>query len=184
MPWGRWVADEAQGATEALNRMQLDANSTGSLFKARADNLSQQIETLGAYTMTSATAPNFSGSVTGNMSANAWIMALSNPLVFTPPNRRIRSCTVFCNFRSTASVGGVGTPPMMKLNGNTFTDWMHEVARPGPVFNEGWYSVVGTVPLAPGQSLTVQYGLRMDPFSNATFTVTNATIWLAYFGGL
>lgn len=104
---------------------------------------------------------------------------------FSPPNFDSRRCMVILNFIVNKTGGGANlgaSVPVMKLNGQLFSNWGMNNRRPGPNFNTAWMSVMGTVAIDPGQAVTVEYGMRQGAYPGIDVTFSDTVLWTAHYG--
>lgn len=71
MPWGRWVQEELSAARSDVEHAGSDADSAGSQFRAKTDNVSQLISQFATKRLTMLNLPDISGYASG--AGPAWI---------------------------------------------------------------------------------------------------------------
>lgn len=183
MPWGRWLADLQEGTQRRVDIQKNDPNSPGRLFGAQADVLASQLTGINVATIREIPLPNFSQGVSGALGTA--VNVVSSVYSSSPPQGRSISCLAILNFRITSSSGNAPNTPMMKVNGQMFSDLGASALRPPADASQGYYSVMGNVPLVAGQAVDFQYGasIAANPTVN-TLTFDEATAWLAFYGGV
>lgn len=183
MPWGRWVEGSNGDTAAAIERMKNDPNSAGNQFAKRVDNTARQIKAISVSTITELPLPDFSGNVSGAI--GSFVNVVSSTYSVTAPTQTSSSALAIFNFRITSSSGVAPSLPMIKVNGQQFSDVGASPMRPPTNTSVGMYSVMGNVPITPGQSVTLQYGAAGST-TGSTYTLSFdlATVWVAFFGGL
>lgn len=180
MPWGRWVQGTEEDNTSKIAEIK---NSKSNDFSARADNIAEQIRKIQVATIYYTTLPDWSASVTGGIS-DPVRNVVSSTYNFTAPDLSSTRCVAILNFRIVATTGEAPDWPIMKVNGEQFSDPAHDVRRPPFVNTSGYYALQGDVPVGPGGAVSVQYGAKAFPLPNSNLSIDEARLWLAFYGSI
>lgn len=184
MPWGRFIEGSAIDALAGLDAIRGDANSAGNQFAARADNLSAQIQGIQVATIVERQGADFSRTVPAGSPTSPYVNVIATPITVTAPSAEAKSCLVIVNYQINATVGTVPDIPIMKVNGVQFGDPNMTSSRPDDSRTHGVYSMNGSVPLSPGQAVTIEYGSKVSPFITSTLNYHSTRIWVAFYGGV
>lgn len=183
MPWGRWLEESNEQTSQAVDRIKNDPNSPGNQFKIKAEQTATQIKGISVGTVSQVPLPAFVGVASGALGTRTAVV--SSGYAFSSPTADSTSCLVILNFRITSSSGVAPLLPTMIVNGQQFSDVGANPQRPPTNNTEGYYSVMGHVPLNAGQTVNLQYGaVSANLGSPNTLTFDLTTVWLAFYGGL
>lgn len=183
MPWGRWLEGTQDDTTGQIDRIKSDPNSPGNQFKVQAEKVASQINGIQVSSIREFPLPGFSHSVSGPLGTR--VNSISSTYTFSSPTSVTTSCLAIVNFRITSSSGVAPMLPMIKVNGQMFSDVGANPQRPPTNSAQGYYAVMGNVLLTSGQTVSLEYGAASSatPSIN-TLTFDLATVWLAFYGGL
>lgn len=184
MPWGRFMEDQAMDAERVLDQIRGDANSVGNQFAARADNMSAQIRGVQVATIVQRQGLDFTRIVPAGGPLAPYVNVVATPITVTPPSSDAASCVVIVNYQINATVGNAPNIPIMKLNGVQFSDANMTSDRPDGTRTHGVYAMNGSIPLRPGQPVTIEYGAKVPPFSTSTLNFHSIRLWIAFYGGV
>lgn len=179
MPWGRWVEENEDATTRAIDSQRSDANSVGSLFAARAEGMQHQIAALPTVaSILTRTPPSQATTRAFNPNAVAYAYPGQTQAFSAPRPDLAYDYTVIANMVGT----GVPMPfsrSLLRLNGVDFM-YSHENQKPSE-FNTATYSIAGSGSLAPGQPLLVESAIAAQ--SPGTMTVS-LQLWCVFTGSI
>lgn len=185
MPWGRWITERIQEVSDDIIRVDSDSNSEGSMHKAWASNMAQNIETFASRDAALLSAPDLVGTVGGADGFRTISMTAS----FSLSPRASEDCELFINYTMQNSPT-IGSLPIagwviIAVNGvdvasTIFSDYGWAVSvKPGPMPTIR-IPVHIRSKLMPGQVNTVTLscgGFIASPFVSAlAASLTNITI--------
>ena len=178
-PWGRWVEEENDATTRAIEAQRADAGSAGSLFAARAENMQHQISALPTVaSILTRTPPPQSTTRFLNPNAVAYVYPAQIQSFSAPRPDLAYDFTVIANLVGT----GVPTPfsrSLLRLNGIDFM-YSHENQKPSE-FTTATYSIAGSGSVSPGQSVTVEAAIAAQ--STGTMSVS-VRLWCIFTGSI
>lgn len=181
-PWGRWVDALEDRNSQLIDAMQGDANSVGMQFRARADNMQNQINGIPSVSeIRLITVPPFS--VTRAFSPTARQVYDSSTLFVNPPGPdQNYTLNVIVNMHASAPIGLFSySDSLLRLNGVDFM-FNHENGQPN--FNASTtadFSIMGTIP-AGGAPTSIQFAISAAGATTVNFAETQ--IWCIYSGSI
>lgn len=190
IPWGRWIQDTESATSDAILLQQMDANSVGSQFSARADLLAAQIRgTNNVSTQYTVDIPPYTRTASGSIGSPPQI--LESPLVTFNPPRPTGTYTVvlICNMNAEKLSGSNGLNftdmRMMVDGGAVYRQTPLEENRPGATGESNTNtSSMAAWTVSSGQPTSVMFGLSVTPAYNQTILFAGCSVTAIYIGAL
>lgn len=183
MPWGRWLQGEQEETSRQLEALRMASVGDSGSFATRSDNMARQISAIDALSeIKQVNVPNFSGSVTAAPSDPRLFIIASPEYIIQAPLLRSVSARVIVNFNTASSPTNAITffRPVLRVNGqNTRAELMYP-----NLTSTGSVSIAGTFEASAGASLSIAFGIGVGQGSSASVTVSNCSIWVAFYGSI